>query len=122
MDGKVVVITGASRGIGAAAAQVFAAAGAKVALLARSSAEIDALAAEIGPQAMAHALSQPANDISTSSFYRLPFISQRLLFTNSLPFIRARDKTRKSEFQNQGELSPRGGRGEALTSSENIAS
>ena len=53
MDGKVVVITGASRGIGAAAAQVFAAAGAKVALLARSSAEIDALAAEIGPQAMA---------------------------------------------------------------------
>jgi len=53
MQGKVVVITGASRGIGAAAARAFAGAGAKVALLARSEAEIMALAAEIGPQAMA---------------------------------------------------------------------
>ena len=53
MQGKVVVITGASRGIGAAAARAFAQAGAKVALLARSEAEIMALAAEIGPQAMA---------------------------------------------------------------------
>ena len=35
MDGKVVMITGASRGIGAAAARAFADAGAKVALLAR---------------------------------------------------------------------------------------
>jgi NAD(P)-dependent dehydrogenase (short-subunit alcohol dehydrogenase family) len=53
MHGKVVAITGASRGIGAAAARVFAAAGAKVALLARSEREIDALAAEIGPAALA---------------------------------------------------------------------
>ena len=53
MQGKVVAITGASRGIGAAAARVFAAAGAKVALLARSKAEIDALAAEIGSAALA---------------------------------------------------------------------
>ena len=47
MQGKVVAITGASRGIGAAAARVFAAAGAKVALLARSEREIDGLAADI---------------------------------------------------------------------------
>lgn len=53
MKDKVVAITGASRGIGAAAARVFAAAGAKVALLARSRAEIDAIAAEIGPSALA---------------------------------------------------------------------
>lgn len=53
MQGKVVAITGASRGIGAAAARVFADAGAKVVLLARSGAEIQALAAEIGPDAMA---------------------------------------------------------------------
>ena len=53
MQGKVVVITGASRGIGAAAARAFAEAGVKVALLARSEAEIAALATEIGPQAMA---------------------------------------------------------------------
>ncbi len=53
MQGKVVAITGASRGIGAAAARVFAAAGAKVALLARSETEINELAAEIGPAALA---------------------------------------------------------------------
>jgi NAD(P)-dependent dehydrogenase (short-subunit alcohol dehydrogenase family) len=53
MQGKVVAITGASRGIGAAAARVFAGAGARVALLARSETEIAALAAEIGDRAMA---------------------------------------------------------------------
>lgn len=53
MQGKVVMITGASQGIGAAAARVFTAAGAQVVLLARSEAKIAALAAEIGPQAMA---------------------------------------------------------------------
>lgn len=53
MQGKVVAITGASRGIGAAAARAFAQAGAKVALLARSGAEIEVLAAEIGPAALA---------------------------------------------------------------------
>lgn len=53
MTDKVVLITGASRGIGAAAARAFADAGAKVALVARSSAQIEALADEIGPSAMA---------------------------------------------------------------------
>ncbi len=53
MKGKVVVITGASRGIGAAAARVFADAGAKVVLIARSGNAITALADEIGPAALA---------------------------------------------------------------------
>ena len=53
MQGKVVAITGASRGIGAATARVFADAGARVVLLARSEAEITALADEIGRGAMA---------------------------------------------------------------------
>lgn len=53
MQGKVVVITGASRGIGAAAARAFVASGAHVALLARSGAEIAALAAELGRGVMA---------------------------------------------------------------------
>ena len=52
MQGKVVVITGASRGIGAAAARAFAAEGARVALLARSGAAVAALAAEIGEAAL----------------------------------------------------------------------
>lgn len=53
MAGKVVAITGASRGIGAAAARVFADAGWRVALLARSEREIAALAESIGDAAMA---------------------------------------------------------------------
>ena len=47
------LITGASRGIGAASARAFADEGAKVALLARTSTQITALAAEIGEAAIA---------------------------------------------------------------------
>jgi len=53
LPGKVVFITGASRGIGAAAAHAFADVGAKVVLAARSGDDIDALAAEIGDAARA---------------------------------------------------------------------
>lgn len=53
MQDKVVLITGASRGIGAAAARVFVAAGAKVALLARSDAAIARLATDLGDGALA---------------------------------------------------------------------
>jgi NAD(P)-dependent dehydrogenase (short-subunit alcohol dehydrogenase family) len=52
-DGQTVMITGASRGIGAAAARAFAAAGANVALLARSNDEISDIAADIGAKAIA---------------------------------------------------------------------
>lgn len=54
--GKAVVITGASRGIGASAAREFAAAGANVVLAARTGAQIEDIAAEIiasGGQAVA---------------------------------------------------------------------
>lgn len=47
LDGKVAVITGASRGIGAATARAFSAAGASVALAARDQAALDALADEL---------------------------------------------------------------------------
>lgn len=53
LSGKTALITGASRGIGADTARVFAQAGANVALVARSSDAIVALAAEIGPQSIA---------------------------------------------------------------------
>ncbi len=53
MQGKVVVITGASKGIGAAAMRAFAGAGAHVAGLARSRTQLDALVGDIGPAAMA---------------------------------------------------------------------
>ena len=53
ITGKTVLITGASRGIGAAAAREFADAGANVVLLARSGAAIGDLARDIGSSALA---------------------------------------------------------------------
>lgn len=47
MDGKVVVITGASRGIGAASARAFAQAGARVVLAARDEQALEAVARDI---------------------------------------------------------------------------
>ena len=53
MEGRTVLITGASRGIGAAAARAFAEAGANVVLLARGTDAIADLAGEIGETALA---------------------------------------------------------------------
>ena len=53
MQGQVVAITGASRGIGLEAARAFVAAGASVALLARDGAALETLAESLGPQALA---------------------------------------------------------------------
>lgn len=60
MTGQTALITGASRGIGAATARAFAEAGGNVALLARSRDAIAEIAGEIGPD---HALAIPC-DIS----------------------------------------------------------
>jgi len=53
LSGKTALITGASRGIGAATARAFAAQGAQVVLMARGRDEIASLAGEIGPKALA---------------------------------------------------------------------
>ncbi len=53
MTGKTVLITGASRGIGAAAARIFAESGANLVLAARSGDALGALADELGARAIA---------------------------------------------------------------------
>ncbi len=58
LDGAAVLITGASRGIGAAAARAFAAAGAHVAVMARDRAAVQALADELGGIAIAGDVAQ----------------------------------------------------------------
>ena len=71
IQGQTVLITGASRGIGAAAAREFAAAGANVVLMARSGQEIERIAAETGGIQLPKHLGQsgqprPAPDTRTS--------------------------------------------------------
>jgi NAD(P)-dependent dehydrogenase (short-subunit alcohol dehydrogenase family) len=62
MNGKVALITGASKGIGAATARHLAGCGAKVALLARSADALEALAREIdGAQGAGTALALPCD-------------------------------------------------------------
>jgi uncharacterized protein len=60
LGGKHVVVTGSSRGIGAAMARRFVAAGARVTLVARSGDLLTALADEIGARAFVADLSDPA--------------------------------------------------------------
>ncbi|MCW5889067.1 MAG: SDR family oxidoreductase [bacterium] len=51
LEGRVVIVTGAGRGIGAATASLLADAGARVVLASRTAGEIDAVAAEIAARA-----------------------------------------------------------------------
>jgi NAD(P)-dependent dehydrogenase (short-subunit alcohol dehydrogenase family) len=62
LTGKTALVTGASRGIGAAAARAFAEAGANVVLVARSHGDISALAADIGAAALAVACDVARHD------------------------------------------------------------
>lgn len=59
VEGRRVVITGGSRGIGAALAREFAGAGADVVVVARPSADLDEVAAEVGGRALAADLTDP---------------------------------------------------------------
>jgi NAD(P)-dependent dehydrogenase (short-subunit alcohol dehydrogenase family) len=81
LDGKVAIVTGASRGIGAAAARMFARAGAAVTLAARTVGELESVSEEI-VTAGGHAIAVPTDvtdaeavermvDVCVQSFGRL---------------------------------------------------
>lgn len=61
LDGKVAVITGASKGIGESIARFFAAYGAKVVISSRKQADLDALALDISQQSGSEVIGIAAN-------------------------------------------------------------
>jgi NAD(P)-dependent dehydrogenase (short-subunit alcohol dehydrogenase family) len=65
LDGQVVVITGASRGIGAATARLLSRRGAAVALIARSAEAIDSIASDVRAEAARRFRSPAISGIST---------------------------------------------------------
>jgi NAD(P)-dependent dehydrogenase (short-subunit alcohol dehydrogenase family) len=68
LDGKVAIITGAAGGIGAAAARLFAAEGAKLMLVGRAEAGLQALAAELGEARAAYGVADVADANQTQAY------------------------------------------------------
>ncbi len=64
LEGKVAIVTGAGRGIGAATARLFAREGARVVLASRTAAEIEAVAAQINEMGAAHPALAVPTDVS----------------------------------------------------------
>ncbi len=85
LSGKVAVVTGASSGIGEAAARLLVAEGVRVVLVARRRERIEALAAELGPDAVAVAadVADPAQVATVFDLVRERFGGLDLLFNNA---------------------------------------
>lgn len=100
LEGKVAVVTGAGRGIGAATARALSAAGAAVVVSARSTAEIEAVAAELrdgGRRALAVPcdVAEPAqitalHDRATASFGPADILVNNAGYADSAPLHRIR--------------------------------
>ncbi len=71
LKNKVVLVTGASKGIGRAIAEAFAAEGAKVAIAARNAAEVQRVAAEIGQRFGAETLGIAADVMQAHNISRM---------------------------------------------------
>jgi len=87
--GKVMIVTGASSGIGRAAARRFAAEGARLALVARSAEKLEALAKEVGGDAIAIPadLTKPADIEAMVAKAEAHFGQIDILFANAGSYV-----------------------------------
>jgi NADP-dependent 3-hydroxy acid dehydrogenase YdfG len=108
LAGRTALVTGASRGIGAAVARRLAAGGARVALLARSRDALQALAAEIGGGAVAIPadISDPAAvDAARTALTRMDVEAPDLLVNNAgIFFVTPAHETSVDAFRDLLEL------------------
>lgn len=89
VEGKVMIITGASSGIGRAVARQFSAAGARLVLVARSVDRLDELAAELGNNAavMPADLTNPADIDAMAANVEQRFGRVDILFANAGSYV-----------------------------------
>jgi 3-oxoacyl-[acyl-carrier protein] reductase/bacilysin biosynthesis oxidoreductase BacG len=103
LSGKVVVITGGSRGLGRAAAQLFVAEGANVAVCARQQADLDALQADLDRRGPGQAFTMVADctrtepvrafvDATLRRFGRIDVLVNALMGPKTAPFVELDDE------------------------------
>jgi 3-oxoacyl-[acyl-carrier protein] reductase len=105
LDGKACIVTGATRGIGLATAQMLCAEGAQVLFVARDAAELERESADCGGQFLAADVTKPADDERIVATCAELFGSVDVLVNNAgTSFVRSLEELTDEDWQRQWEL------------------
>jgi 3-oxoacyl-[acyl-carrier protein] reductase len=105
LDGKACIVTGATRGIGLATAQMLCAEGAQVLFVARDAAELERESADCGGQILVADVTKPADDERIVATCAELFGSVDVLVNNAgTSFVRSLEELTDEDWQRQWEL------------------
>ncbi|MEA2188325.1 MAG: 3-oxoacyl-[acyl-carrier protein] reductase [Solirubrobacteraceae bacterium] len=105
LDGKACIVTGATRGIGLATAQMLCAEGAQVLFVARNAAELERESADCGGQFLVADVTKPADDERIVATCAELFGSVDVLVNNAgTSFVRSLEELTDEDWQHQWEL------------------
>ena len=105
LDGKACIVTGATRGIGLATAQMLSAEGAHVLFVARDEAELERASAGCGGEFLVADVTQPADDERIVATCHERFGSVDVLVNNAgTSFVRSLEELTEEDWQRQWEL------------------